>query len=46
METEAYQVMLEAHRLDPDNEDLYTDYLKAKAAVEIAWLRCSARTLP
>lgn len=37
-ESEAFQVMLEAHRADPDNDDLYDDYLKAKAAVETAWL--------
>ena len=37
-ETQAYQALLEGHRADPDNEDLYTDLLKAKAAMEIAWL--------
>ena len=38
-ETKAYQTLLEGHRADPDNEDLYTDLQKAKAAMEIAWLR-------
>jgi hypothetical protein len=38
-ETEAYQVLLEGHRMDPDNEDLYVDMLKAKAAMEVAWLQ-------
>jgi hypothetical protein len=38
-ETQAYQALLEGHRADPDNEDLYTDLLKAKAAMEVAWLR-------
>ena len=45
METQAYQVFLEGHRVDPDNEHLYQDMLKAKAAMEVAWLRVlSART--
>jgi hypothetical protein len=38
IETQAYQVFLEGHRADPDNEDLYQDMLKAKAAMEVAWL--------
>lgn len=38
-ETQAYQTLLEGHRADPDNEDLYTDMQKAKAAMEIAWLQ-------
>ena len=42
-ETQAYQALLEGHRADPDNEDLYTDLQKAKAAMEIAWLQASAR---
>jgi hypothetical protein len=37
-ETEAYQALLEGHRAWPDNEDLYLDMLKAKAAMEVAWL--------
>jgi hypothetical protein len=45
METQAYQAFLEGHRADPDNELLYQDMLKAKAAMEIAWLQLlSART--
>jgi hypothetical protein len=39
IETQAYQVFLEGHRADPDNEDLYQDMLKAKAAMEVAWLK-------
>jgi hypothetical protein len=37
-EVEAYQVLLEGHRLDPDNDEIYQDMLKAKAAMEVAWL--------
>lgn len=40
-EMEAYQVLLEGHRMDPDNEELYQDMLKAKAALEVAWLERS-----
>jgi hypothetical protein len=39
-EISAYQTYLEGHRLDPDNELLYEDMLKAKAHMEIAWLEC------
>ena len=38
-ETQAYQALLEGHRMDPDNEDLYVDLLKARAAMEVAWLQ-------
>jgi type II secretory pathway component PulM len=38
-ETQAYQTLLEGHRMDPDNEDLYVDLQKAKAAMELAWLQ-------
>ncbi len=38
IETQAYQAFLEGHRAHPDNEDLYEDMLKAKAAMEVAWL--------
>jgi hypothetical protein len=37
-ETEAYQALLEGHRARPDDEDLYRVLLKAKAAMEVAWL--------
>jgi hypothetical protein len=37
-ETEAFQALLEGHRANPDDEDLYRDMLKAKAAMEVAWL--------
>jgi len=36
--TEAYQVYVEGVRNDPDNEELYEDMLRAKTALEIAWL--------
>ncbi|MGZ6672820.1 MAG: hypothetical protein ACXVFM_10775 [Solirubrobacteraceae bacterium] len=39
IETQAYQALLEGHRADPDNEDLFTDLQKARAAMEIAWLQ-------
>lgn len=35
----AFQAYLEGHRLDPDNEELFEDYLKAKRELEIAWFR-------
>jgi hypothetical protein len=38
-ETQAYQTLLEGHRADPDDELLYQDMLKAKAAMEVAWLQ-------
>ena len=37
-DTEAWQVMLEGHRRNPDDEELYLDMLKAKRAMEISWL--------
>jgi hypothetical protein len=43
LETQAYQVLLEGHRAAPDDELIYQDMLKAKAAMEIAWLQASAR---
>lgn len=36
--TEAYQAQLEGHRLDPDCEELWEDLLRARRALEIAWL--------
>jgi hypothetical protein len=39
IETQAYQALLEGHRADPDDELLYQDMLKAKAAMEVAWLK-------
>ena len=41
LETQAYQAMLEGHRLHPDNEQIYIDMLKAKAAMEVAWLQAT-----
>ena len=43
LETQAYQALLEGHRATPDDELIYQDMLKAKAAMEIAWLQASAR---
>ena len=40
-ETQAFQALLEGHRADPDNEELYRDMLKAKAAMEVAWLNAA-----
>lgn len=42
-ETQAYQTLLEGHRHDPDDDLLYQDMLKAKAAMEVAWLQRNAR---
>jgi len=39
IETQAYQAYLEGHRANPDDEDLYSDLQKARAAMEVAWLR-------
>jgi hypothetical protein len=39
IETQAYQALLEGHRAHPDNEDLYIDLQKARAAMEVAWLQ-------
>lgn len=46
LETQAYQTLLEGHRAVPDDELIYQDMLKAKAAMEIAWLQASARCRP
>ena len=37
-----YQTLLELHRVDPDDEHIWELYLKAKAAMEIAWLIAAA----
>jgi hypothetical protein len=42
-ETEAYQALLEGHRAYPDDDDLYRHMLKAKAAMEVAWLNATHR---
>ena len=39
MEIQAYQALLEGHRAFPDDELIYQDMLKAKAAMEVAWLK-------
>jgi hypothetical protein len=39
VETEAYQALLEGHRACPEDEELFADMLKAKAAMETAWLQ-------
>jgi len=44
-ETSAYQTLLEGHRNNPDDEQIYADMVKAKAAMEVAWMRHNP-TLP
>jgi len=41
LETQAYQALLEGHRAYPDDEHIHEDMLKAKAAMEIAWLQAT-----
>jgi hypothetical protein len=36
--TDCYQTLLEGHRAYPDNDELFEDLLKARAAMEVAWL--------
>jgi hypothetical protein len=38
---EAYQALLEGHRAYPDDQELYLDMLKAKSAMEVAWLNAT-----
>jgi hypothetical protein len=40
--TETYQALLEGHRAYPDDEQIWDDLCKAKAAMEIAWLEHTA----
>lgn len=44
LETSAYQTLLEGHRAEPDNQELYEDLVKAKARMEVAWLRQNPTT--
>jgi hypothetical protein len=44
LETEAYQALLEAHRAEPDNDELYADMKKAEAVMETTWLRMKPTT--
>lgn len=37
-ESEAYQAMLETARTHPDNDEVQDDLIKARAALEVAWL--------
>lgn len=37
-ETIAYQALLEGHRAEPDDEDIWDQLCRAKAAMERAWL--------
>lgn len=37
--SEAYQALLEGARARPDSDELREDLAKAKAEVEVAWLR-------
>lgn len=45
-EITAYQALLEGHRAYPDDEQIYVDMLKAKAAMEVAWLQHGLRPRP
>lgn len=45
-EIEAYQALLEAHRARPHDDELYEDLLKARAAMERAWLQSLAAVPP
>lgn len=36
--SEAYQAYLEGHRAYPDDDELYEDLLRARKALEVAWL--------
>jgi hypothetical protein len=38
-ESEAYQAQLETARTHPDNTEVQDDLIKARAALEVAWLR-------
>ena len=42
-ETQAYQALLEGHRMDPDDEEVWEDLQKARRAMEVAWLEETAR---
>jgi hypothetical protein len=42
-ETEAYQAMLEGHRRDPDDDELHADLLKARSAMQHAYLERQAQ---
>jgi hypothetical protein len=37
--TVAFQAYLEGHRRDPDDEELFEDLCRARAVLEVAWLR-------
>jgi hypothetical protein len=38
VEVEAYQTLLEGHRAHPEEDQIFDDLLKARAAMERAWL--------
>jgi hypothetical protein len=42
VEVEAYQALLEGHRAHPDEDQIFDDLLKARAAMERAWLELLA----
>jgi hypothetical protein len=42
VEVEAYQALLEGHRAHPDEAQIFDDLLKARAAMERAWLELLA----
>jgi hypothetical protein len=42
LEVEAYQALLEGHRAHPEEDQIFDDLLKARAAMERAWLELLA----
>jgi hypothetical protein len=42
VEVEAYQALLEGHRAHPEEQQIFDDLLKARAAMERAWLELLA----
>jgi hypothetical protein len=42
VEVEAYQALLEGHRAHPEQDQIFDDLLKARAAMERAWLELLA----
>jgi hypothetical protein len=42
VEVEAYQALLEGHRAHPEEDQIFDDLLKARAAMERAWLELLA----
>jgi hypothetical protein len=45
-ETSDYQLLLEHHRLDPDDEHTWELLCRAREAMEVAWLAHVGRLVP